>query len=44
MMIRQLLHEKMYVKMSKIKMFKMDVWTFGHNYRVAQLSTLIGQF
>ncbi len=26
--------------MSKIKMFKMDVWAFGHNYRVATLTTL----
>ncbi len=27
-------------KMSKINMLKIDTWTFGHNYRVAALSTL----
>ncbi len=39
MMITQLFHAKMYVKMSKINVFKIDLWTFGHNYIVATLST-----
>ncbi len=39
MMIRQLFHVKMYSKMSKINVFELDVWTFGHNYRVVKLST-----
>ncbi len=29
--------------MSKINMFKMDVWPFGHSYRVTTLSTLDGR-
>ena len=28
MKMRQLFHEKMFVKISKINMFKMEVWTF----------------
>ncbi len=31
---------KMYVKMFKIYMFKMDIHIFGHSYRVATLTTL----
>ena len=28
------------VEMSKVNMFKIDVWTFGHNYQVATPYTL----
>ena len=38
MMIRQLIHVKNVSKNVKINVFKMDLWPFGHNYRVATLS------
>ena len=34
------LAKEMYVKMSKINKFKLTYGLFGHNYRVAALSTL----
>ena len=39
MMKRQLLHIKMYVRMSQINMFKINIWTFGSHMRVDALST-----